>query len=230
MRIGLISDSHISRSGELWPQVFDVLQGVDAILHAGDLWSPVLLDELAEIAPVWAARGNGDMHVTDARVQDTWMLDFERVSVAMIHDFPSPQRASAEILARRTEQRFPGATPDVVIYGHTHIDEADSVDGILYVNPGSPTLPYNKALRLGTIGFLHIDAGKVMAELHQLTETGSTPIHRAEVPRRSRLPAAGSPVPAAGAPVPAAGAPVPPPAAGAPVPAAGAEQLAAGAA
>lgn len=192
MRIGLISDSHISRAGELWPQVFDVLEGVDAILHAGDLWSPVLLDELAAIAPVWAARGNGDMHVTDARVQDTWVHDLEGVSVAMIHDFPSPERASAEILARRTEQRFPGATPDVVIYGHTHIDEAASVDGILYVNPGSPTLPYNKSLRLGTIGFLQIDAGGVMAELHQLTEAGSVPKHQAQVPRRSAQLAAGA--------------------------------------
>lgn len=192
MRIGLISDSHISRRGELWPQAFDVLDGVDAILHAGDLWSPVLLDELAAIAPVWAARGNGDMHVTDARVEDTWVLDFEGVNIAMIHDFPSPERASAQVLARRTEQRFPGATPDVVICGHTHIDEATSVDGVLYVNPGSPTLPHNKSLRLGTIGFLHIDAGGVMAELHQLTEAGSAPTHRVELPRRSQQLAAGA--------------------------------------
>ena len=184
MRIGLISDSHISRSGELWPQVFDAFQGVDAILHAGDLWSPVLLDELAAIAPVWAARGNGDMHVTDERVEDTWVLDFQGVSIAMIHDFPSPERASPEILARRTEQRFPDATPNVVLYGHTHIDEAAAVEGVLYVNPGSPTLPYNKSLRLGSIGFLHIEADRVEAELHQLTEAGSAPMHRAQVPRR----------------------------------------------
>ena len=184
MRIGLISDSHISRGGELWPQVFDAFQGVDAILHAGDLWSPVLLDELAAIAPVWAARGNGDMHVTDARVEDMWVLDFQGVNIAMIHDFPSPERASAEILARRTKQRFAGATPDVVLYGHTHIEEAASVEGVLYVNPGSPTLPYNKSLRLGSIGFLHIETGWVLAELHQLTEAGSVAIHRAEVPRQ----------------------------------------------
>ena len=192
MRIGLISDSHISRGGELWPQVFDAFQGVDAILHAGDLWSPVLLDELAAIAPVWAARGNGDMHVDDPRVEDTWVLDFEGLSVAMIHDFPSPERASPEILARRTEQRFPGATPDVVLYGHTHIEEAAGVEGVLYVNPGSPTLPYNKSLRLGSIGFLHIEPDAVRAELHQLSETGSAPMHRAEVPRRSFELAAGA--------------------------------------
>ena len=52
----------------------------------------------------------------------------------------------------------------------------DWVDGLLCVNPGSPTLPHNRSLRLGTIGFLNIEAGEVRPELWQLTEAGADPI------------------------------------------------------
>ncbi|MYJ75270.1 MAG: metallophosphoesterase family protein, partial [Gammaproteobacteria bacterium] len=83
MRIGLISDTHISKRGELWPQVFDAFTGVDAILHAGDVWSPVLLDELEEIAPVRVARGNGDMGQTDVRLEERCVMTFDGTIVAM---------------------------------------------------------------------------------------------------------------------------------------------------
>lgn len=193
MRIGLVSDSHISRRGELWPQVFDVFRGVDAILHAGDLWSPTLLEELGAVAPVWAARGNGDLGVEDERVRDTWVLEFAGTTVAMIHDFPSPERASPAFIAKRREQRFPGADPRIVVYGHSHIEEAAVADGVLYVNPGSPTLPHNKSVRLGTIGFLTLSPKNAAVELHQLTETGSSPVHRAQVSLATAVaPAAGA--------------------------------------
>ena len=61
LRIGLISDTHIPEArDELWPQVFDVFKGVDLILHAGDIHDLIVLDQLADIAPLWAARGNGE--------------------------------------------------------------------------------------------------------------------------------------------------------------------------
>ncbi len=81
-----------------------------------------------------------------------------------------------ELILDRVRQRFPGVSPDVVVYGHTHIESVDRVDGLLCVNPGSPTLPHNKSLRLGTIGFLEIDRGVVNPELWQLTDQGAEPI------------------------------------------------------
>ena len=61
MRVGLISDTHIPEArDELWPQVFDEFDGVDCILHAGDIYDITVIDQLSEIAPVYAARGNGD--------------------------------------------------------------------------------------------------------------------------------------------------------------------------
>lgn len=173
MRIGLISDTHISKRGELWPQVFDAFDGVDAILHAGDVWSPALLDELEEVAPVRVARGNGDLGRDDARWEDRCVITFDGVTVAMLHDFPQPEHRPPELILERTRQRFPEVSPDVVVYGHTHMESVDRVNGLLCVNPGSPTLPHNRSLRLGTIGFLNIDQGAVAAELWQLTERGA---------------------------------------------------------
>ena len=173
MRIGLISDTHISKRGELWPQVFDAFDGVDAILHAGDVWSPALLDELREVAPVRVARGNGDLGQPDPRLEDRCVMAFDGVTVAMLHDFPTPAHRSQELILTRARQRFPDASPDVIVCGHTHIESVDDVDGLLCVNPGSPTLPHNKSLRLGTIGFLNVERGVVGAELWQLTESGA---------------------------------------------------------
>lgn len=173
MRIGLISDTHISKRGELWPQVFDAFDGVDAILHAGDVWSPALLDELEAVAPVRVARGNGDLGQDDVRLEDQCVMTFAGLTVAMLHDFPAPAYRPAELILERVRLRFPDISPDVVVYGHTHIEAIDRVNGLLCVNPGSPTLPHNKSLRLGTIGFLNLEGSVVDAELWQLTEGGA---------------------------------------------------------
>ena len=172
IRIGILSDSHINKRGELWPQVFAAFADVDAILHAGDVFSPHLLDELAAIAPVTVARGNGDFGVDDERLRETCVLEFDGVTVAMLHDFPSPARRGRSFVQAQAEKRFPGA--DVLICGHTHIAELHALDGLLWVNPGSPTLPENKSRRLGTIGFLDIAGGVASAQLCQLTAAGHT--------------------------------------------------------
>lgn len=172
IRIGLISDSHITKRGQLWPQVFDAFAGVDAILHAGDVWSPVVLDELEAVAPVHVARGNGDFGVDDERLRDQCLLHFEGTTIVMLHDFPSPARRGTDFVLEQVAKRFPNEAPDVLVCGHTHIEEIHQVGGLLYVNPGSPTLPHNKSVRLGTIGFLTIANGGAQAELCQLTPNG----------------------------------------------------------
>ena len=55
-RIGIISDTH----GLLRPEVTEVLQGCEAILHGGDINNPGILDKLNQIAPTYAVRGNND--------------------------------------------------------------------------------------------------------------------------------------------------------------------------
>ena len=162
-RIGLLSDTHVTKRGELWPQVFDAFAGVDAILHAGDVWAPALLDELEAIAPVHVARGNGDFGVDDDRLRDHCVLTFDGRDGADAARLPSPARRGADFVHEQVAKRFPNEAPDVLVCGHTHMEEIHRVGDLLYVNPGSPTLPHNKSLRLGTIGFLTIAHGVAQA-------------------------------------------------------------------
>ena len=173
MRIGLIADTHMPGSLKaLWPQAIEAFQGVDCILHAGDLHTLEIVDELNRIAPVFVAKGNGDEDIHDARLQHVWNLDFAGVRVGMIHRFPSPDRKSGAIISAFRDRHFGLAAPHVVIFGHTHMESLHVVDNVLYVNPGSPTLPRNQSLRFGTIGILDIAPRSVTATLHQLTDAG----------------------------------------------------------
>jgi putative phosphoesterase len=102
---------------------------VDAIIHAGDVLTQDLLDELARLAPVHAVLGNNDR---DLSLPERIELHFEDVSVVVVHDSgPKAGRAA------RMRRWFPNA--DVVVFGHSHIPLIEWHDGLLLVNPGSPT-------------------------------------------------------------------------------------------
>ena len=173
LRIGLIADTHMPGSlAALWPQAYAAFCAVDIILHAGDLHTLEVVDELGKLAPVYVARGNGDMDIVDPRMQDSWLLEVGGVHIGMIHHLPSPVRKSSDHIRRYVDKHFCDIRPQVLIYGHTHLEGLHVVGDMLCVNPGSPTLPRNQSLRLGTIGFLDIAAGQVTASVHQLTDHG----------------------------------------------------------
>lgn len=126
MRIGLISDTH----GRLRKEVFDRLEGVERILHAGDIGPPDLLTELRTLAPVTAVFGNTDGFDIRAEVPEVAELELggHRVVVVHGHQLGSP-----------TPERLRGAHPSarVIVYGHTHRPLVEESDGVLVVNPGS---------------------------------------------------------------------------------------------
>lgn len=184
LRIGLISDTHIPEAREeLWPQVFEAFQGVDCILHAGDIHDIGLIDQLGTLAPIYAARGNGDdgssgreVQPDDPRLREAWLLEFEGWRIGMTHTAPVPE-IGPHITIRSTRERlFGGAELDVLVFGDTHVEWIETVGGVLCVNPGSPTFPRNYSTRLGTIGFLDLAPG-VPPEptIWQLTEHGIEP-------------------------------------------------------
>jgi putative phosphoesterase len=210
VRIGLVADTHIPEArAQLWPQVFDAFAGCDAILHAGDIHELWLLDQLERVAPVFAARGNGDEGFggrvrarPDARVHDTWIIEArDRAGrpvqrVGIIHDLTIPEVPPHLTVDNVTRRRFgaePGtpAAPGVIVYGDTHVQRADLIGPVLCVNPGSPTYPRNLETQLGTIGFLDTDGVTVRVSLAQLTEAGYDTVAVTTVPARSplRLPA-----------------------------------------
>ncbi len=182
-RIGLISDTHIPEARDsLWPQIYDAFAGVDMIFHAGDIHELFVLDELETIAPVWAARGNGEdgsggrpVQPEDPRVKYAWTLDIEGLVVGLTHYVPVPERPPNFTMAHWLERYFPDRRPDVIVSGDTHREAIAWVDGIYCVNPGSPTYPHNYDTQLGTIGFLDIDDGEAVGSVFLLVEGGIEP-------------------------------------------------------
>ena len=190
LNIGLISDTHIPEArATLWPQVYDAFAGVDCIFHAGDIHELWVLDTLEEIAPVYAARGNGedgsggrDIQPDDPRVRYAWSLPMENMTIGLTHFIPATERPPDFTVARWVERFFPDKTPDVIVYGDTHTELINEVDGILCVNPGSPTYPHNYDTQYGTIGFLELDDGKAEASVWLLNDEGIEPFDWDAIP------------------------------------------------
>ena len=138
------------------------LEGVDVILHAGDLCTPDVLDELTSYAPVHAVRGNNDGPAVAAwGAPETLELELDGLKVAMIHDSGSKDGRAA-----RLRRLFPEA--GLVVFGHSHIPWDTEWNGQRLFNPGSPT--DKRRQPRGTMGQLVIDAGVlVSAEIVPVT-------------------------------------------------------------
>ncbi len=130
------------------------LERADLILHAGDLVVEDLLHELSAYAPVRAVRGNLDP--PDLDLPETLEFEFGGARVAMIHD--SGRREGGR---KRLARRFPNAR--VVVFGHSHIPFLEDEDGLLLLNPGSPTDKRRQPDR--TFALLHAEGGRVRAEV-----------------------------------------------------------------
>jgi putative phosphoesterase len=136
--VGLISDTH----GLLRREAAAALAGVDRILHAGDVGRPEILDALRAIAPVTAVRGNVDTSSwADALPYDT-VVFIDGFNIYMLHSL------------REMTMDPKAARMDVVVSGHSHKPVIETVNDVLYANPGSAgpqrfTLPIS-------VGFLRL--------------------------------------------------------------------------
>jgi len=158
MLIGLISDTHIpDHAKELPDQLKEVFRGVDLILHAGDIYTPSVLDELQCLAPVLAAEGDDDPFVTanDSRVKKRHVLTVEGITIWLTHQKPLSQSLEYQEYC------------DVIVFGHSHEASLENHGDILRVNPGSPTFPHYK-YELGTVGLLTVNSDKAEARIIQL--------------------------------------------------------------
>lgn len=176
MRIGLISDTHIPQAAEKLPEeVFKTFSSVDLILHAGDIYQKSVLDDLEDLAPVFAAEGDDDYPDTirDKRVKEKHVLQVEGKTIWLIHENPFnsyamiTQPKSWESYTR--QKRGEISKPDVIVFGHEHKTHTETVDGILMISPGSPTfLHYKKGL--GTLGILDISPDKIDYQIINLSD------------------------------------------------------------
>ena len=189
-RIGLIADTHIPEArATLWPQVYDAFEGVDCIFHGGDVHDLALLDELEKVAPVYCARGNGEdgsggrpIQPEDPRVKYVWTVEIESLTVGLTHYIPVEEGPPGLTLDKFVARYWPTRTPDVIVSGDSHTELITEIDGILCVNPGSPTYPHNYDTQYGTIGFLDIDGDRAEPSVWLITDDGIEPFDWDAVP------------------------------------------------
>ncbi|MXX49096.1 MAG: YfcE family phosphodiesterase [Chloroflexi bacterium] len=180
MRIGLISDTHVPEAGtELWPQLWERISTADVLLHGGDIHDIALIDKLEAVVPIYVARGNGDdgsggrpVQPEDPRLREAWTLEFEGFTFGLTHDMALPEWPPYRTVESMMDHYF-GGPRHVVVHGDTHVASIETIRGVLLINPGSPMYPRNLDTRLGTLGFIEINNGRLHAWLEQLDEHGS---------------------------------------------------------
>jgi uncharacterized protein len=156
VKVVVLADTHAPRRWKACPpRVGAHLRGADLILHAGDVCTAAVLEELAGYAPVHAVRGNNDgPDVAAWGAPDTLELDLAGLRVAMIHD--SGPATGRPVRLRR---RFRDA--DLVVFGHSHIPLDHAENGQQIFNPGSPT--DRRRQPHGTLGVLDIADGHLVS-------------------------------------------------------------------
>ena len=192
MKIGLISDTRIPGvAKEVPPQVTRAFDGVDLILHAGGVQVSRVLDWLEQIAPVKAVgRIQGGQYESntpfavqnadDPRVAQEQILQLEGHTIGMVNSLDFDPLNDDVIPGIIAAKRFPegavstmveslfGAPVDIVVFGRTLEAMVEEHDGILFVNPGSPTIPRN-IMKLGQVAILDLTLESREARIIDLT-------------------------------------------------------------
>lgn len=148
MRLGVISDTH----GMLRPEVFEVFEEVDHILHAGDVGPLDILTELEAIAPVTAVYGNTDGGAVRAKLPRVAKVRLDGFDIVVTHG----DQLGRDVPSEGLYEMFPEA--DILVHGHTHIPKLELVDVVVTVmNPGSAgARRYDIP---ASVGILELEAG-----------------------------------------------------------------------
>jgi len=179
--IGVLSDTHVpDRKRQLDPRIMSAFQqaSADLILHAGDISTQIVLDQLGELAPVMAVRGNRDWMML-RQLPPSVTIEINGVSLSLAHGQGGLiqyllDRLHYYLYGFRLERYIPrllSSFPDsqVIVFGHIHRPLNQTIDNRLVFNPGSaqvPDPPYRPSL-----GILRISSdGQVQATLLQLDD------------------------------------------------------------
>jgi uncharacterized protein len=129
----VVADTHLPRGARRLPRrCLELLEQADLVLHAGDLVSAAVLEELRAFGPVEAVAGNMDHADVLASLPERRVVEVEGARIGMVHD--AGPRAGRE---ERLRAAFPGCA--AIVYGHTHVPQLEHHEGVWIVNPGSPT-------------------------------------------------------------------------------------------
>lgn len=155
MEVLVLADTHVraDRRRDLPAEVWDAADRAHLILHAGDVVTGSLLDDLAVRAPLRAVLGNNDEGLDD-RLPIEDRVDLDGYRIALVHDTgPTAGRPG------RMKRRYPDA--DLVVFGHSHLPlDEEGVDGQRLFNPGSCTERRRAPHR--TYGLLVVAGGRLL--------------------------------------------------------------------
>ena len=161
MRVVVLADTHIPDFARtLPPALVRDLVDADLILHAGDVTTAAVLDELARYAPVRVALGNNDR--PDVRrwgAREVVRLALDGLPTVVVHD-AGPRLGRAARLARR----YPEAR--LVIFGHSHIPLIERSGRLTLLNPGSPT--WKRRQPYPTYAVVTVRAGRLRAAIRAM--------------------------------------------------------------
>ena len=136
MLIGVISDTHIPERADKIPEaVFEVFKDVKMIFHAGDLVSIDVLQDLENLAPTMCVQGNMD-RMCGLKLPKQEIVKVDGIKIGLDHGEVYPRGDTQQLKYIGMEMGV-----DVLISGHTHISFIKEVDNMLFLNPGSPTVP-----------------------------------------------------------------------------------------
>ena len=183
MRIGVISDTHNPSAAKEPPeQIIPAFKGVELILHAGDIYQPSCIDWLERIAPVKGVELGAMVHFEhDDRVEEMQVLELGGHTIGMVHDLMLPgfsaevragviaARLPATVSLPKAVEKFFGSPADIVVFGHTHAAVVEEHQGVLFINPGSPSLPM-QIRRLGQVAILELTPTEKRAWLVELSD------------------------------------------------------------
>lgn len=173
MKLGILSDTHVPDRAKRLPERLCALfrsAGVDVILHAGDICVPSVLEQLTEVAPVYAVRGNRDIYALH-ELPEKLSLEFDGVRVGLIHGhgrlfqylLDKADWVRRGIQEDRYRQRALQAFPDahLVIFGHLHRRIHVWVGEKFLFNPGSVCCPDWTGGGPPSAGLISLEAGQI---------------------------------------------------------------------
>ena len=157
MLVGVVSDTH----GYLDPKVPELLQGVDWILHAGDVGDQAVVSELGRIAPVTVVRGNVDRAGPTSEYPLVATVVIGDSRILLTHEVKVPKGFDDPVM-----QGYRQAKIDAVVYGHSHIAHQERRGPVLFFNPGAAGKRRFKVVP--SIGFLVVETGWIEGSIAPL--------------------------------------------------------------
>jgi len=117
-RLAVVSDTH----GLVRPELLHALEGVERILHLGDVGGEHVIADLESVAPVTAVRGNCD---PPGAFPESALVEWGGANFYLLH------------ILEDLDLDPVAAGIDFVLFGHSHRPEQFDRGGVRFLNPGS---------------------------------------------------------------------------------------------